>query len=87
MPHSVLFRCSTQTRALPLLCTVTTALTTQSVATIGILFDVYVDISQGKPKYSEKKPAPVPLCSPQIPHKITWARTLASAMGSRRLTA
>jgi hypothetical protein len=28
----------------------------------------------------------VPLCSPQIPH-LTWARTRAAAVGSRRLTA
>jgi hypothetical protein len=40
---------------------------------------------QGKPKYS-RKPAPVPLC-PQIPHDLTWDRTRAAAMGSRRLTA
>jgi hypothetical protein len=29
------------------------------------------------------KPAPVPLCPPQIPHDPTWT----TAMGSRRLTA
>jgi hypothetical protein len=40
---------------------------------------------QGKPKYSEK-PASVPLCPPQMPHHLTWARTLAAAVGSRRLT-
>jgi hypothetical protein len=33
-----------------------------------------------------KKPAPVSLCPPQIPHDLTWARTRASAVGSRRLT-
>jgi hypothetical protein len=32
-------------------------------------------------------PAPVPLCSPQIPHDLIWARTWTAAMGSRRLTA
>jgi hypothetical protein len=37
--------------------------------------------SQGKPKYSEKI-SPVPLCSPQIPHNLTWARTQATAVGS-----
>jgi hypothetical protein len=36
---------------------------------------------------TRRKPAPVPLCSPQIPHDLTWARTRATAVGSRRLTA
>jgi hypothetical protein len=35
----------------------------------------------------ERKPAPVPLCPPQIPHDLTWAQTRAAAVGSRRLTA
>jgi hypothetical protein len=30
---------------------------------------------------------PVLLCSPQIPHDLSCARTLAAAVGSRRLTA
>jgi hypothetical protein len=34
-----------------------------------------------------RKPAPVPLCSPQIPHDLTWVRTRDAAGGSRRLTA
>jgi hypothetical protein len=29
----------------------------------------------------------VPLCPPQIPHDLTWDRTRAAAVGSRRLTA
>jgi hypothetical protein len=33
-----------------------------------------------------KKPAPAPLCPPQIPHDQTWARTRAAAVGSQRLT-
>jgi hypothetical protein len=41
---------------------------------------------QGKPKYSEKT-CPMPLCPPQIPHDVTWARTWAAIVGSRRLTA
>jgi hypothetical protein len=32
-----------------------------------------------------RKPAPVPLCPPQIPHDLTWVRTQAAAAGSRRL--
>jgi hypothetical protein len=31
------------------------------------------------------KPTPMPLW-PQIPHDVTWARTRAAALGSRRLT-
>jgi hypothetical protein len=34
-----------------------------------------------------RKPAPVPLCPPQIPHDLTWARTQASMMGRRQLIA
>jgi hypothetical protein len=37
--------------------------------------------------YTRRKPAPVPLCPPEIPHDLTWARTRAAAVGSRRLTA
>jgi hypothetical protein len=33
-----------------------------------------------------RKPAPVALCSPQIPHDLTRARTRAAAVGSQRLT-
>jgi hypothetical protein len=36
-----------------------------------------------KSKYSEK-PAPAPLCPPQIPHDQTRARTRAAAVGSQR---
>jgi hypothetical protein len=36
---------------------------------------------------SQRKPAPVPLCPPQIPHDLTRARTRAAAVGSQRLTA
>jgi hypothetical protein len=36
---------------------------------------------------TRRKPAPVPLCLPQIPHDLTRARTRAAAMGTRRLTA
>jgi hypothetical protein len=35
---------------------------------------------------TRRKPAPVPLCPQQIPHDLTWARTRAAAVGSRRLT-
>jgi hypothetical protein len=34
-----------------------------------------------------RKPVHVPLCSPQIPHDLTWDRTRAAAVGSRGLTA
>jgi hypothetical protein len=32
---------------------------------------------------TRRKPAPVPLCPPQIPHNQAWARTRAVAMGSQ----
>jgi hypothetical protein len=34
-----------------------------------------------------RKPAPAPLCPPQIPHDQTRTRTRAAAVGSQRLTA
>jgi hypothetical protein len=34
-----------------------------------------------------RKPGPVPLCPPQIPHNLTQARTRVAAVGSQRLTA
>jgi hypothetical protein len=34
-----------------------------------------------------RKPAPVPLCPQQFPHKMTCARTRATALGSGRLIA
>jgi hypothetical protein len=36
---------------------------------------------------TQGKPAPVPLCPPQLPHDLTRARLRAAAVGSRRLTA
>jgi hypothetical protein len=36
---------------------------------------------------TRRKPAPVPLCPPQIPHDLTRVRTRAAAAGSQRLTA
>jgi hypothetical protein len=36
---------------------------------------------------TRRKPAPVPLCPPQIPHDLTRARTRVAAVWSRRLTA
>jgi hypothetical protein len=35
---------------------------------------------------TRRKPAPAPLCPPQIPHDLSRARTLAAAVGSQRLT-
>jgi hypothetical protein len=42
---------------------------------------------QGKTEELGEKPAPVPLCPPQIPHGSTLARTRASALRGQRLTA
>jgi hypothetical protein len=36
---------------------------------------------------TRRKPAPVPLCPPQIPHDLTWARTRPAVVGSWWLTA
>jgi hypothetical protein len=36
---------------------------------------------------TRKKPAPVPLCPPQIPHDQTWDQTRAAEVGNQRLTA
>jgi hypothetical protein len=36
---------------------------------------------------TRRKPAPVALCPPQIPHDPTWDRTRAAVVGSQRLTA
>jgi hypothetical protein len=41
----------------------------------------------GRGNRSTRKTFPMPFCPPQIPHDLTWARTLAAAVGSRRLTA
>jgi hypothetical protein len=41
---------------------------------------------QGKTEELGEKPVPVPLCPPQIPHRLTRARTQPSAMRGRRLT-
>jgi hypothetical protein len=35
---------------------------------------------------TRRKPAPAPLCPPQIPHDQTRARTRAAAVESQRLT-
>jgi hypothetical protein len=42
---------------------------------------------QGKTEELGEKPALVPLCPPQIPHRSTPARTRASAVRGQRLTA
>jgi hypothetical protein len=36
---------------------------------------------------TRRKPAPLPLRPPQIPHDLTWDRSRAAAVGSQRLTA
>jgi hypothetical protein len=42
---------------------------------------------QGKTEVLEEKPVPVPLCPPQIPHRLTQDRTQPSAVRGWRLTA
>jgi hypothetical protein len=41
---------------------------------------------QGKPEELGEKHVPVPLCPPQVPNGLTWARTWASAVTGRQLT-
>jgi hypothetical protein len=41
---------------------------------------------QGKTEELGEKPVPVPLCPPQISHRLTRAQIRASAMGGQRLT-
>jgi hypothetical protein len=41
---------------------------------------------QGK-RSTLRKPVPAPFCPLQIPHDLTWDRTRAAEVGSRRLTA
>jgi hypothetical protein len=43
--------------------------------------------SSWKNRSTRRKPAPAPICPPQIAHYLTWARTRAAAVGWRRLTA
>jgi hypothetical protein len=45
-----------------------------------------VRIGRGN-RNTEKEFVTVPLCPPQIPHDLTWVRTLAAVVGTRRLTA
>jgi hypothetical protein len=66
-------------------------------ATVGLLYqprmfdddygaDGGMRIGRGN-RNTRRKPAPVPLCPPQIPHDLTWDRIRAAAVGSQRLTA
>jgi hypothetical protein len=66
-----------------------------SAATIGLLYQpqMMVTVEQtGGMKTgrgngrTRRKPAPVPLCPPQIPQDLTRALTRAAAVGSQRLT-
>jgi hypothetical protein len=41
----------------------------------------------GENRSTRRKPAPMPLCRPQIQHDLTWDRTRAAAVGSRPLIA
>jgi hypothetical protein len=66
-------------------------------ATVGLLYQPQmIDDDYGavggmrigrRNRSTRRKPAPLPLCPPQIPHDLTWDRTRAAAMKSQRLTA
>jgi hypothetical protein len=45
-----------------------------------------IKIGRGN-RSTRRKPAPAPLCPPQIPYDMTWARIRPAAVGSQRLTA
>jgi hypothetical protein len=45
-----------------------------------------IEIGRGN-RSTRRKPAPAPLCPPQIPHDQTRTQTGAAAVGSERLTA
>jgi hypothetical protein len=56
--------------------------------TVIMIMGVFGGMKIGRGNRStRRKPAPVPLCPPQIPHDLTWTRTRAVAVGSQRLTA
>jgi hypothetical protein len=69
-----------------------------TAATIGLLYQLRlihegdcgaiggIKIGGGN-RSTRRKPDPVPLCSPQIPHNLTRAGTRAAAAGSQRITA
>jgi hypothetical protein len=63
-----------------------------TAATTGLLYqpqmtdDGGMKIGMGN-RSTRRKPAPVPLYPPQIPHDLTRARTRAAEFGSQRLTA
>jgi hypothetical protein len=68
------------------------------VATTGLLYQPQMiddcdcgaigGMKIGKGNWStRRKPAPVPLCPPQIPHDRTQARTRAATVGSRWINA
>jgi hypothetical protein len=42
-------------------------------------------IGRGK-RSTQREPAPLPHCPPQIPHDLTWDQTWAATVGNRRLT-
>jgi hypothetical protein len=66
-------------------------------ATVGLLYqprmidDEYGSVGgmriDRENRSTRRKPTPVPLCPPQIPHDLPWDRTRAAAVGSQRLTA
>ena len=43
-------------------------------------------LTRENPRTWGKKPVPVPLCPPQIPHGLIWDRTRVSAVRGRRTT-
>jgi hypothetical protein len=51
---------------------------------LSTLFSNTLSLCKGN-RNTRRKPIQVPLCPPQIPGNLTWARTRAPAVGSHRL--
>jgi hypothetical protein len=48
------------------------------------VYGAAVGIIMGRGDLSiQRKPAPVPLCPPQVPHDLTWDHTRATTVGSQ----
>jgi hypothetical protein len=52
-----------------------------------VIVEQFVNVDWQGNRSTRRKPAPAPVCPPQIPHDQTRARTRAAAVGSDRLIA
>lgn len=49
-------------------------------------YGAYGGMRIGRGTRTRRKPAPMQLCPPQIPHELIWGWTRAAAVGNRRIT-